>query len=229
VARDGDWAMLRVRDNGIGMPPELLSNVFDLFVQGERSLARTEGGLGIGLTVVRQLAALHGGSVVARSDGPGHGSEFIVLLPALPAAPAPTGPAVVARASAPAAPARRVIVVDDNRDSADMLAALLAAFGHHARAVYDGPAALAAADDDPPDAMLLDIGLPGMSGYDVAQRMRASPRLSDVTLIAFTGYGQDEDRRRARTAGFDHHLVKPVDPNELETLLASIHARGAQR
>ena len=227
VARDGDWAMLRVRDNGIGMPPELLANAFDLFVQGERSLARTEGGLGIGLTVVRQLAALHGGSVVARSEGPGQGSEFIVLLPALPAAQAPSGPAVVSRASAPAAAARRVIVVDDNRDSADMLAALLAAFGHQARAVYDGHAALAAADEDPPDAMLLDIGLPGMSGYDVAQRIRASPRLRDVTLIAFTGYGQDEDRRRARTAGFDHHLVKPVDPDELEALIASVPSREA--
>jgi PAS domain S-box-containing protein len=221
VGRDGDFALVRVSDTGIGISADLLPDVFDLFVQGQRSLARTEGGLGIGLTIVRQLVALHGGTVVARSDGPDRGSEFIVLLPALAREPA----AVVPRPDPPPAAAsskRRVLIVDDNRDSADGVTALLAAWGHDVRAVYDGPAAIAAASSDHPDVVLLDIGLPGMSGYEVAKRLRAMPHLRPFVLIAFTGYGQDDDRQRVREAGFDHHLVKPIDTATLERIIEAI-------
>jgi PAS domain S-box-containing protein len=228
VAREGDWAVIRIQDTGVGMPPELLSAAFDLFVQGERSLARTEGGLGIGLTIVRQLVALHGGSVTARSAGAGKGSEFIVLLPALSHESLSTR-AAPERPAARSVSRRRVLVVDDNRDSADMLEALLTMFGHDVRMVHDGPSALAAAVEFGPDVVLLDIGLPGMSGYDVAMRLRQTPRFGRTTLIAFTGYGQDEDRQRARDAGFDHHLVKPVEPATLERIIAAAPAASLER
>ena len=227
VARDGDWAVLRIKDTGIGMPPELLPKAFDLFVQGERSLARTEGGLGIGLTVVRQLVALHGGTVVARSEGANKGSEFIVLLPtAAPKQAMSESATNDARASAQRTK-RRVLVVDDNRDSAQMLAALLTTLGHDARVVYDGASAITTAAEYRPDIVFVDIGLPGINGYEVARRIRASAHPQRITLIAFTGYGQDEDRRLARDAGFEHHIVKPVDPATLERIIESIPAPGA--
>ena len=220
--------MIRIQDTGIGMPPELLAAAFDLFVQGERSLARTEGGLGVGLTIVRQLVTLHGGSVTARSEGIGKGSEFIVLLPILPRESLST--IALPDTSATASDGkRRVLVVDDNRDSADMLEALLTMFGHDVHTAYDGPSALAAATKYGPDVVLLDIGLPGMNGYDVAERLRNSPRFRRTTLIAFTGYGQEEDRQRARDAGFDDYLVKPVDPTTLAKIIAATPVASLQR
>ena len=226
--REGDWAVIRIQDTGIGMPPELLATAFDLFVQGERSLARTEGGLGVGLTIVRQLVTLHGGSVTARSEGIGKGSEFIVLLPLLPRESLST--IALPDTSATASDGkRRVLVVDDNRDSADMLEALLTMFGHDVHTAYDGPSALAAATKYGPDVVLLDIGLPGMNGYDVAERLRNSPRFRRTTLIAFTGYGQEEDRQRARDAGFDDYLVKPVDPTTLAKIIAATPVASLQR
>ena len=228
VTREGDWAVIRIQDTGIGMPPELLAAAFDLFVQGERSLARTEGGLGVGLTIVRQLVTLHGGSVTARSEGFGKGSEFIVLLPVLPRGSLSTNALPDTSATASDGK-RRVLVVDDNRDSADMLEALLTMFGHDVHTAYDGPSALAAATKYVPDVVLLDIGLPGMNGYDVAERLRNSPRFRRTTLIAFTGYGQEEDRQRARDAGFDDYLVKPVDPTTLAKIIAATPVASLQR
>ena len=228
VARESEWAVVRVKDTGIGIPAELLPNVFDLFTQGERSLARTEGGLGIGLTIVRQLVALHGGTVVARSEGPDRGSEFIVRLPALAKKLLAGGSSTNWQPSKPQTK-RRVLIVDDNHDSADMLGALLGAWGHDVRAVYDGPSAIAAAVDYHPDIVLLDIGLPGMNGYEVAKQLRMTMHLQPVVLVAFTGYGQDEDRRRAHEAGFDHHLVKPVEPATLEKIIESIPTSAASQ
>ena len=226
VAREGDLAVVRVKDTGIGMSPELIPTVFDLFVQGERSLDRSEGGLGIGLTLVKRLVALHGGTVSAHSEGPGRGSEFAIFIPALAQSSAPSEPAPVAPIASPRRRSR-VMVVDDNRDSADTLAALLDAWGHEVRTLYDGPSALAAAAEFQPNVVLLDIGLPKMNGYEVAAQMRKSPNGRSMILVAFTGYGQDEDRRRVREAGFDHHLVKPLEPAALEKILDSVIADAA--
>jgi PAS domain S-box-containing protein len=223
VARDGNWAVLRVKDTGSGIPAELLPKAFDLFVQGERSLARTEGGLGIGLTIVRKLVDLHGGTVSAGSDGPGKGSEFIVLLPAL------SQKQSVDESSTTWQPAdarikRRVLIVDDNRDLAETAAVLLSASGHDVRTAYDGVSALQIASEYHPEVVLLDIGLPGMSGYEVASRLRASEQRRSMLVVALTGYGQDADRQLARESGFDHHLVKPLDPATLEKIVESIPA-----
>ena len=226
VAREGASAVVRVKDTGIGMAPELIPTVFDLFVQGERSLDRSEGGLGIGLTLVKRLVSLHGGTVSVHSDGPGRGSEFAISLPALAQSSAPREP----QPTAPVVPARRgsrVLVVDDNRDSADTLAALLEAWGHEVRTLYDGPSAIAAAAEFQPNVVLLDIGLPKMNGYEVAVQLRKSGNRRPLILVAFTGYGQDEDRRRVREAGFDYHLVKPLEPAELEKILDSVIADAA--
>ena len=218
VARDGDFAVLRVDDTGVGISAELLPRMFDLFVQGERSLARTEGGLGIGLTIVRKLVMLHGGTVSGRSDGPGKGSEFVVLLPALPRTQ-PAGESTAAWQPDGARAKRRVLIVDDNRDLAETAAALLRACGHDVRTAYDGITAVAAAVEHRADVVLLDIGLPEISGYEVAKQLRASAAGNRLLLVALTGYGQDADRRRAREAGFDHHLVKPVEPTTLERIV----------
>ena len=224
--REDDLAVVRVRDNGIGISAALLPKVFDLFVQGDRTLDRTEGGLGIGLTLVRRLVEMHGGSVSAFSAGAGDGSEFVVRLPLArgrAVAPPP------AREAEPTPRARRrILVVDDNRDFANTLAALLETFGHEVKTVYDGRAAVATAGEYRPDAMLLDIGLPGMNGYDVAREVRRVQGLTDVTLVAFTGYGQEEDRRRVREAGFDFHLVKPVEAAELARLIDALPRLAGQ-
>jgi PAS domain S-box-containing protein len=225
VARDGDWAVLRVRDTGIGIPAELLPKVFDLFVQGERSLARTEGGLGIGLTIVRKLVALHGGTVSVRSDGPGKGSEFVVLLPALSDAQT-VGESGATWQPGNARIRRRVLIVDDDRDLAETAAVLLKASGHEVRIAHDGASALAIAAEYRPDVVLLDIGLPGMNGYDVARHLRASEQRHPMMLVALTGYGHDVDRQRAREAGFDQHVVKPLEPATLERLVESISMRA---
>jgi CheY-like chemotaxis protein len=217
AGREGDAAVIRVSDTGVGIPPHMLSSIFDMFVQVEGAGDRSHGGLGIGLTLVKRLVELHGGTVVARSAGAGKGSEFVVRLPiatgeALAAGCAPGEP--------PAdAPGRRVLVVDDNKDAADSLAFLLRARGNDVRVAYDGLEAVDTAVQFRPDAVLLDVGLPKLYGHDVARRIRES-RGDEVLIIAVTGWGQDEDRRRSREAGFDHHLTKPVAFDALQALLS---------
>lgn len=217
---EGSEIVVWVRDTGMGITQEVMPRIFDIFAQGDRTIARSEGGLGIGLTLVRNLAEMHGGTVTAASEGPGKGSEFIVRLPALEEpVTQQTGPgeilAQVARQSS------RVLVVDDNIDTATGLARLLKFFGHDVQVAYDGPAALEAARAHHPEIVLLDIGLPGMDGYEVVKRLRMEECCKDSLIIAASGYGQDEDRHRSREAGFDHHLVKPVDYDVLMTLFTS--------
>jgi CheY-like chemotaxis protein len=217
AGREGGEAVVRVRDTGIGIAPELLPRVFELFMQAHAGIDRGPGGLGIGLTLVKRLVELHGGTVEAHSEGPGKGSEFTVRLPAAPA-PAPAGPGDRA-APSPPRPPRRVLVVDDNRDAAHSLTMVLELDGHEVRVAHDGGAALELARDYRPEVVLLDIGLPGMDGYEVARRLRAEGPGGGL-LVAMTGYGQEEDRRRTREAGFDVHLVKPVEPQVIRDLLA---------
>ncbi len=215
--RDGSDVAIRVRDTGIGIPPEKLPQMFELFVQGDRTLARSEGGLGIGLTLVKSLVEMHGGTITATSEGPGRGCEFVVRLLAV-ARPR----AEPARPVAPASrvkQAARILIVDDNDDSARGLARLLRLLGHDIRTAHDGPEAVAIALQDPPDVVLLDIGLPGMDGYQVASELRKHEACRSALIIAVSGYGQDDDRRRSRESGFDHHLVKPIDHDALLTLL----------
>ena len=220
AAREGEEAVVRVRDDGIGIRPEMMARVFEMFAQADRLPDRVQEGLGIGLTLVRSLAELHGGSVAVASAGPQRGSEFTVRLPCLPPRAAPKMPAPATRAAGAGFPRRRVLVVDDNVDSAESLALLLQLEGHEVRIAHDGPSALAAAREERPEVVLLDIGLPaGMDGYEVAQRMR--PGLESAIIVAVTGFGQEEDRRRAADAGFDGHLVKPVDMPALRRLLSS--------
>jgi len=215
----GLQAQIVVRDNGMGIEPELLPRVFDLFEQGHRALDRSQGGLGVGLTLVQRLVKLHDGEVVAHSAGPGLGAEFRVRLPCPPDEARPTVDAE-AEPAAPAGDGRRVLVVDDNPDVAESTATLLALFGHQVLTVGDGAQALLQAEGFRPDVVLLDIGLPGMDGYEVARRLRQLPALRDARLVALTGYGQASDRQRGRDAGFDEHLLKPVDPVQLAELVA---------
>ena len=205
------WAVLRVIDNGIGMSPTLLATAFDLFVQGERTIDRAEGGLGIGLTLVRRIVKLHGGQTKASSPGPGQGSELTVRLPLAAAAPGEAAEALPAESEG----GRRVLVVDDNRDAADSLAQLLGMCGHSVWVAYDGAHAIELAARHVPDVILLDLGLPGMDGFEVARRLRGIPQLRAALLVAVTGYGQEGDRRAVADAGFGVHLVKPVGPEEL--------------
>jgi PAS domain S-box-containing protein len=218
-------AVIRVRDTGIGVPPDVLERVFEPFVQSEGTLARTEGGLGVGLTLVRSLAEMHGGSVEAHSPGLGQGSEFVVRLPVGSPAPTVAAPGPQAAAAAPARPLR-VLVVEDNLDAAESMAGLLNLWGHRVRVVHDGRSALEAARAEQPDAVLLDIGLPGLDGYEVARRLRRDLGMRQSVLVAMTGYGQPEDRRRSRESGIDHHFVKPVEPSLLRELLAGVQPVG---
>ena len=211
--------VFRVRDTGIGIPPEMLRRVFDLFIQVNQSLDRSQGGLGIGLTLVRSLVELHGGSVQVFSDGPGKGSEFVVRLPAVLNAVPDAAIANHRSDGERGPPRRRILVVDDNVDSAESLAMVLRVTGHQVRTAHDGLTALAMADEFEPEIVLLDIGLPQMDGYEVARRLRSRQRVDGLVIVALTGYGQDDDRRRSREAGFDHHLVKPVQPAVLKPLL----------
>jgi CheY-like chemotaxis protein len=221
VRREGDGVAISVRDTGVGIPPAMLPRVFDLFTQIDRSDSRAQGGLGIGLTLVKSLVELHGGRVMAHSDGAGRGSEFAVRLP-LAAAGRPAGPpGGHARPAAVLAP-RRILVVDDNRDAAESLGMLLKLLGADVHVAYDGPEALEVLATYKPAVVLLDIGMPGMDGHEVARRIRHHPEFRDVTLIALTGWGQEDDRRRSHSAGFDHHLIKPADVNALQTLLMSL-------
>jgi PAS domain S-box-containing protein len=226
AAAEGTHAVVRVRDNGVGISADLLPKIFDLFVQGSRSLDRSEGGLGIGLTLVREIVGLHGGAVSVASPGPGQGSEFLVSLALHARAAEPERSAEPLERHA-AAFGRRILVVDDNLDSAETMAMVLRATGHEVETVHDGASALERAPHYRPEYVLLDIGLPGMSGYTVAERLRALPALSGLKLIAMTGYGQEEDRRRSREAGFDHHLVKPVDFVALSAILGPDEAPAA--
>jgi PAS domain S-box-containing protein len=217
--RRDDNVSVSVRDNGEGIRADVLPQVFDPFVQGERNYTRSQGGLGIGLTLARSIVALHGGSVEARSAGLGQGSEFIVRLPLLP--PAASTTALASSRPPTRIAGQRILVVDDNVDAAESLGALLRCLGAQVVTVHDGPSALEALRTEKPVAAVLDIGMPGMDGYEVARRVRAAPDGGDITLIALTGWGNDDDRRRSREAGIDHHLVKPVDLRVLEDLLAA--------
>jgi PAS domain S-box-containing protein len=220
VQPEGDTVVLRVKDTGIGIAAELLPHIFDLFRQADRSLDRSEGGLGIGLSVVQRLVALHRGTVAVNSVL-GEGSEFVVRLPVIATA-APEPPSPAKQAGERTGSALRVLVVDDNVPSADTMAMLMKELGHDVRTAYDGPKSLETAIAYRPDVVLLDIGLPGMNGYDVAKRLRQEPDLQDIVLIAVTGYGQASDRQHSQAAGFDHHLVKPADITQVEQILATV-------
>jgi CheY-like chemotaxis protein len=211
----GNEAVVRVRDNGIGIYPDMLPRVFDLFTQGASVEGRTQSGLGIGLTLVRNLVHLHGGRVEARSDGLGRGSEFIVYLPvamvdqAMPEA---------AREPTSVAP-RRVLVIDNDHDVADSLTLLLGLFGCEVRTTYDGFAGISMLVEFEPDIVLLDLGMPGMNGYETAHRIRELPEGRELLLVAVTGLGQDGERERTREAGFDLHLTKPASIDAIKRLL----------
>jgi CheY-like chemotaxis protein/anti-sigma regulatory factor (Ser/Thr protein kinase) len=226
AANEGE-AVIVVRDNGAGIDPELLPQVFDLFVQGERSLDRSQGGLGIGLTLVRHLVELHQGSVEAHSRGAGRGSMFKVRLPCISAVGAKSTAPVVEPAPAPSV-GRRVLVVDDNVDAAESIAMYLRLEGHEVKVVINAYHALPAAAVFAPHAVLLDIGLPGISGYEIARRLRQQPAHEAAVLIALTGYGQKDDRERAASAGFDYHFVKPADPSAVQAAIERGRASGSQ-
>jgi signal transduction histidine kinase/DNA-binding response OmpR family regulator len=223
--RDGNDLLFRARDTGIGIAPEMLPKVFELFTQADRSLDRSQGGLGVGLTLVRRLVELHGGTAAVSSAGLNQGSEFLIRLPVIveppraPANPVTNGPMKTEDI------ALRALVVDDNQDAASSLAYLLREEGHEVSTVFDGLAAVKEAQSFHPNIVLLDLGLPGKSGYEVARELRQSPGGDQMYLVALTGYGQDEDRRLSREAGFDQHLVKPISPEALASLFASQRTR----
>jgi CheY-like chemotaxis protein len=220
VTQDATWVCIVVRDDGVGIDARLLPHVFDLFVQGERSSDRAQGGLGVGLALVKSLVEQHGGSISASSAGQGAGSEFTIRLPRVQG----VAPATALPEQGDAAGMRplEILIVDDNTDAADTLSMYLSTVGHQPRVAYEGHAALALASDAAPDVLLLDIGLPDMNGYELAQRFRALPQTAHATMIALTGYGQHSDRERSRAAGFDHHLTKPVDTATLMRLLMRV-------
>jgi signal transduction histidine kinase/ActR/RegA family two-component response regulator len=228
---------IRVRDNGVGIPRDMLSHVFEMFAQVDRTLRRSQGGLGIGLTLARTLIQLHGGTIEARSEGVGRGSEFVVSLPLAKSKtedaplkharpPGHSGPEI--GGAKQAAASRRILVVDDNRDAAQSLGLLLQSLGNDVRIAHSGVDAIITARAYHPAVVLLDIGMPGMDGYEAARKLREDPHLGGIILIALTGWGQDEDRQRSREAGFNHHLVKPIDIEVLEKILSELSGNGAQ-
>ncbi|QEL14717.1 PAS domain S-box protein [Limnoglobus roseus] len=224
--RHGGVVEITVRDNGLGIPGEMLARVFDMFTQVDRTRDHAQGGLGIGLTLVKRLVEMHGGGIEAHSAGPGRGSEFRVRLPV----------ALVALGEGPhgqnstlrevASDRRRILVVDDNRDSAESLTQLFELLGHDVRQAFDGPAAVAMVERERPELLLLDIGLPKMNGYEVCRRVRELPGGDRIVIVAQTGWGQDDDRRQSEAAGFDSHLVKPIDPAAILTLLKNLRSNG---
>ncbi len=217
LRRKGPRVAVLVRDTGVGIAPEVLRHLFEPFAQAPQTVARVQGGLGLGLAMAKGLVELHGGTVAAESKGPGRGSEFTVWMPL---APAPAAPAPAAQAAAP--PARRVLVIEDNRDSADSLKEVLVLCGHEVRVAYDGPSGLALARTFRPEFVLCDIGLPGMTGYEVARALRNEAALKNTRLIALSGYAQPADLECARDAGFDQHVPKPPSFETLERLLAGM-------
>jgi PAS domain S-box-containing protein len=222
IEQEADECVLRARDTGVGIDPELMPRIFQLFTQAERSLDRSQGGLGIGLALVHRLVEMHGGRVEVHSSL-GQGSEFVVRLPVVGTATAdePQPPSPSQEITEPSGPSLRILVVDDNVDAAKMLSMLVRATGHDVQTAHDGPTAVQAVLDYRPDVVLLDIGLPKMNGYEVAKRIRSEPVLENVVLVAMTGYGQDEDRQRSQEAGFNHHLVKPGDFKDVQAILAA--------
>jgi PAS domain S-box-containing protein len=215
--REGGEVVIVVRDRGVGIPPEKIPAMFELFAQGDRSLARSEGGLGIGLTVVKKLVEMHGGAITARSDGPGQGSEFTIRLPAAKK-PLPSGPTPADQTSS-LVEKTRILVVDDNVDTARGMARLMTLIGHEVATAHSGPEAIELARKLRPQFVMLDIGLPGMNGYEVATQLRREECCKGAVIVAISGYGQDADRRRSKEAGIDHHLLKPLDHDALLALL----------
>jgi CheY-like chemotaxis protein len=221
VGRNETEVLVRIRDNGVGIPQHLLSQVFEMFAQVDRSLEKSRGGLGIGLNIARRLAEMHGGSIEARSDGPGAGSEFTVRLPVIMSLvstlPAETGKGEVFMVTS-----HRVLIVDDHEGSAAMMGIMCRALGNDVRTAHDGIQAVEVAAEFRPDVIFLDIGMPRLNGYDACRRIREQPWSRDTMIVALTGWGQEEDRRQAEEAGFSRHLVKPVDPNTIRELLAEL-------
>ena len=224
VQREGREAVIRVKDQGIGIPPDMLTRVFELFIQVDQSLEKSQNGLGVGLTIVKRLVEMHGGSVEALSEGPGRGSEFILRLPILPSG-CRERREDPAEQSAWKTGRHRILVVDDNVDAAQTLAMMLEMAGHDVRTAHDGLAGIEAASEFRPDLILLDIGMPKVNGYDACQRIRQQPWAKEVLIVALTGWGQEEDKRRSQAAGFTQHLVKPVELAALEKLLAEWEQR----
>jgi CheY-like chemotaxis protein len=224
VQRGQGEVRIAIRDSGVGISEDMAPRLFDLFAQAETTLGRSQGGLGIGLTLVRTLVEMHGGSVSVRSGGIGKGSEFVVRLPLLAADALPTGNRSEPTAAVQSV-SRRVLVVDDNVDIADTFKTLIECSGHDVRVVTDGDSALREARAFRPEVMFLDIGLPGRDGYEISRALRQVPELDGLVLIAVTGYGQPEDRSRSREAGFDHHWVKPIDFDELDKLWTTLADR----
>jgi len=219
VERQGSDAVVTLKDTGIGIAAKQLPRIFEMFTQLDASLEKSQGGLGIGLTLARRLVELHGGSIQAHSDGPGMGSEFSVRLPLVNEGSAAHAPEVDDAPPATKSPLR-MLIVDDNRDAADSLSEMLKMMGHDTRTAYDGQQGVDLAGEYLPDVILLDIGLPKLNGYEACRLIREQPTGKGVVLIALTGWGQDEDRRRSHEAGFDHHMVKPVDPQALMKMVA---------
>ena len=222
VAKELNEAVIRVRDTGSGIPTDMLTRIFDMFTQMDHSIDRAQGGLGVGLTLVRRLVELHGGRVEALSAGLGQGSEFTVHLPIGEIEKNPSAGIVERTPKQKFTRRRQVLVVDDNKHAADTLAMLLERAGHDVRLAHDGPKALEATATFRPDVLLLHIGFPGFDGYEVARRLRAEPESRSILLVAVSGFGQEEDRERCRQVGIDKHLTKPVDYDTLETLMSSV-------
>jgi two-component system CheB/CheR fusion protein len=220
VEREQGDIVIGVRDTGIGIAPDMITRIFDLFVQADRRLNRSQGGIGIGLTLTRKLVELHGGTVTASSAGPGRGSEFVVRLPACQDARSAVKTDMFHEAVA--APRRRVLIVDDNVDSALSLGMLLKLQGHQIQTANDGATALRIVAQFDPQIMFLDLGMPVIDGYEIARRLRERPESKKLFLVALTGWGQDDDRRRTREAGFNAHVVKPIQSAELQSLLAGL-------
>jgi CheY-like chemotaxis protein/two-component sensor histidine kinase len=218
VVRAGSNVVVNVKDTGVGIPPDKLDSVFEMFTQIDRSLERSQGGLGIGLSLVKHLVEMHGGSVEAYSEGPGRGSEFVVRMPILIEKAKPRTPT----ADQTRTTSHRILIVDDNRDAAASLAMLLKLTGHETQTAHDGLEAVDAAEKFHPHVVLLDISLPKLNGYDACRRIRLQPWGKNMMLVALTGWGQEEDRRQSKDAGFDHHLVKPLDLAVLTKLLGSV-------